>query len=913
MKTKLSIIAISIATLLSQPLYAQQENTSENEEVKDKEIEVISVTGSRIKRKELTSASPMTVVDSTILDSFGSNSLEDMMQAFPVFQNTDISDDSSGFDDLNAGQQRANIRGVGAERTLNLLNGKRWVTSGFAASNIGDIPTAMIERIEILRDGASSVYGSDAMAGVVNIITKKDFTGLDVTAKYGANEQGDGAESLWSITAGAAGDKGHVLVGVQSTKNSGVYRSGDYSKYSCTQGITEGADGSRSCDSTDSRFGIHPAGLVTIGQDSPDGKYLSGEQYLVENGTPRLYHAATDAYHWPWESLRSENERNSIYIEGRYELSDDVDFFFDVLGARSKTVRGGRVDYNAIGGSVWGQVNVAADNSFNPFGTDVEIGRVLTEAGPTNDIGTGTMYRFVAGLEGVIFDDYYWDISFNTGESNSDHSQSRLNTANIPSSFLTTDGISLVLDEAACAQVKGCTPVNFFGANTVTDDQAQFLKFQEHRIDTFKNSIIQANISGDLFELPAGDLLFAAGLEYREESGAREPGPREYNRATNGSYTSKEVYMETVIPVIEDFEVELAGRYVKNSIYGSNSIFNVGVNYKATDDIRLRATYASTFRVPNIENIFFGQDYGPIWPITLGFLYPIPGNIDPCDMVNGEAASNTTVAANCASDGVPSDYEHTDYQFQPGIIGNRNIKKETGTMETVGVIFTPTFVENLSVTLDYYKLDIEDGINQSFGDFGKAAGYCYVNENQDWCDLISRKDNGQIGLLNIAPFNTAALTTTGLDASLQYSWDTNSIGLMTISTDVNYLLEYDANNLVGEEPTDYVGYDGHPEWSGVLFVGWSRDDWSANYRVSFDSGARLRNPADTNQANEYGAQMWHHASTTYTTLISGVSTSVTFGIKNLFDEEVPYSTNQYATDRYDPLGRKYFVEMSASF
>ncbi len=912
MKTKLSIIAISIATLLSQPLYAQQENTNDDE-AKDKDMEVISITGSRIKRKELTSASPMTVVDSDVLNSFGSNNLEDMMQAFPVFQNTDISDDSSGFDDLNGGQQRANIRGVGAERTLNLLNGKRWVTSGFAASNFGDIPTGMVERIEILRDGASSVYGSDAMAGVVNIITKKDFTGLDITAKYGANQEGDGAETLWSITAGAAGDKGHVIVGVQSSKNDGVYRSGDYSKYSCTQGVTEGANGSRSCGSIDARLGVHPAGLVTIAQDSQDGQYLVGEQYIVEQGAPRLYNADTDAYNWPWESLRSETERNSIYVEGRYEIADDIDFFFDVLGTTSKNTRGGRVDYNAIGGSVWGSVNVSADNQFNPFGTEVEIGRVLTEAGPTNDTTSGHMYRFVVGLEGVINDEWYWDISYNSGQSNSDHSQSRLNTANIPSSFLTLDGISLVLNEAECAQVKGCTPVNFFGENTVTSDQAEFLKFQEHRIDSFSQNVLQANISGELFELPAGGVLFAAGLEYREESGAREPGPREFNRATNGSYTSKEAYMEMIVPVIEDLEVNLAGRYVKNSIYGNNNIFNAGINYKATEDIRLRATYASTFRVPNIENIFFGQDYGPIWPITLGFLYPIPGNIDPCDSVNGEAATNAQVASNCAADGVPSNYVHTDYTFQPGITGNRNIKKETGEMQTLGVIFTPSYVENLSITLDYYNLDIEDGINQSFGDFGKAAGYCYINENQDWCDLIERTDNGQIGLLNIAPFNTAALTTTGVDASVLYNVDTDSIGLVTLSANVNYLLEYDANNLVGEEPTDFVGLDGHPEVSGVVFVGWNMDDWSANYRVNFDSGARLTSPADTNQVNEYGYQMWHHASATYNTAINSVNTSVTFGIKNLFDEEVPYITNQYATDRYDPLGRRFYLELKASF
>tara|TARA_R110002167_G_scaffold107087_2_gene274222 strand:- start:75 stop:1646 length:1572 start_codon:yes stop_codon:yes gene_type:complete len=523
------------------------------------------------------------------------------------------------------------------------------------------------------------------------------------------------------------------------------------------------------------------------------------------------------------------------------------------------------------------------------------------------------MYRFVVGLEGNINDEWYWDISINSGESNSDHSQNRLNTANIPSSFLTVDGISLVLNETECAQVKGCTPVNFFGENTVTADQAEFLKFQEHRIDKFKQNVIQANISGNLFELPAGDVLFAAGLEYRKESGSREPGSREYNRSTNGSYTSKEAYLETIVPVTEDLEVNLAGRYVKNSIYGNNSIFNAGVNYEATENVRLRTTYAKTFRVPNIENIFFGQDYGPIWPITLGFLYPIPGNIDPCDTVTGEASTNPTVATNCMNAGVPADYVHTDYSFQPGIVGNRNIKKESGEMKTIGLVFTPSFVENFSVTLDYYNLDIEDGINQSFDDFGKAAAYCYINENQDWCDLIKRKDNGQISLLNIAPFNTAALTTAGIDVGLLSNLSTDTSGLFTFSANINHLLKYDANNLVGEEPTDFVGYDGHPEWSGVLFAGWNMNDWSVNYRVNFDSGARLRSPADINQANEYGNQVWHHGSATYHTAIGGVDTSVTFGVKNLLDKEVPYITNQYATDRYDPLGRRFYLEVKSSF
>lgn len=937
------VIGVSlIAVMLAAPAAAQEGASSTEQggtkpkadDAKRADDGTIVVTGSRIKRPvDAESSAPITVIGDEQIKQFGTNNLENVLDALPIFQNMDISTASSGFDDTGSGVQRADIRGIGPGRTLHLLNGKRWVTTGFASPNIGDIPTAMIERVEVLRDGASAVYGSDAMSGVINIITKKRFEGLSVGSRFGITGHGDGQEYEASVTGGLSSERGNLLIGLQYQKNMGIYRGTPDRPWSrnCRNnggGWTYSA-GNISCpaDSVTARGGpATPGGVFTI--VNTGGGYTAGDRYVVVNGAIRPYNAATDTYNWDKEHLRDQITKRSLYAVGNYEITDDINFVFDTLITKRDGFNDGPYDYNAIGvGSFVPNIVIPGSNPYNPFDVDVRMGRFLTEAGPSRSTSTGDMYRVVLGLEGKV-KGWDWDVSYNEGKGVVSSALDRIHHNTIPSSKLTgISGIKATLDPVLCLNNTGCTLVNYFGEGKVTQDQVTYLKFKDVRTDVFKEKVFQANITGDLVDLPAGPLALALGVEYRQESGSRSPGPKEKNRPTSGSYDSKEAYIEANIPLVSNatafdyLGLNLAARYVDNSAFGNDFIFKAGGEWAINKSIRLRGTYSSSFRVPNIQDLFFGQDYGPLF--QMGDFYDRDTNPDPCDSIVGQAATDATVAARCAAAGVPTGYTYanTDF-FQPGIIGNPELTKESGTTITFGAAITPTAIEGLNITLDYYKIKITDGITApDFGDFSTTLKDCFVDNNDFRCSLTTRDPfTGLPALINITSYNKAVRVVSGLDFNLSYGFDIGNAGSFTFNSYVTRTFKNKEIPFEGADANDYLGTVGLPKWKGTVSASWRGGPVGLSYIMQWDDGVarfiadpKIERPSVPMQTN-------HRLQGSYEFKLDNSDVRFTFGVNNLFDKKPPFLLTKvngdrgtYLTGQYDSLGRSFYLGINADF
>jgi iron complex outermembrane receptor protein len=888
-------------------------SAQEAEEAKD--VERIEVTGSRIKRTDIESASPITVFNAEDLAKSGHVTIEKFVHSIPAMNG---GMNGSNTNNGSGGAASANLRGLGAARTLVLINGRR-----YASGDLNSIPMAFIERVEVLRDGASTIYGSDAIAGVINFITKKNFEGVELTAQYDLAGEGDGETSRVGATIGTSSDKGNVVISLEYANRNTIWQKDrDFSK----QPFAESGGALIPTGSGANAFGTW---VSTV----PGSQYATGGPYVVDptTGAVRKYAPATDSYNYATASyLVTPQDVFSINSAASYEIADDVKAFLEGGYTNRQSDQ-----LMAADATFWG-ATVTADHPNNPIGEDVVISRRLTETGGRSFNQDFSDFRMVTGFEGFLENGWSWDVSYN---------YARYTDASLDIGRANTKRYNLMLDPTACAEDAGCTAVglwNPFQADSLTPQQVAFGSIPNSPVDTGVTKQFMANLTGDTgdFGLEAGSIGWATGVEKRWESYRSIPDGGALigeiygvvGEPTEGAYDLDEAYAEINVPILaglsyaERLDFSAAVRSTNYNFLQSQITKKFGVEYSPVTSLLVRATYADGFRAPSITDL-----YSPQAESNTPY-------VDPCLEYATNGSASATLKANCAAEGLPGNFLLPNNQSATLEGGNPNVGPEESTSTTVGFVYTPEFVENLTVAIDYYKVEIDGAIGVP--NISAVIQSCYDSPNfsSASCALIGgpgavdrpglqgskfRDFQGYVVGVTGAPSNIATFETAGYDFDASWYKDLGT-GRLNVRLDGTYLTEYSYQSQEGADVLDLAGkYGIDPNFGGRavafsklrtnLTLGYGTDDWNVSWIGRFQSNVENMQAAPNKVSNETGAYVYHDVQGSY----FYDNLTFTLGARNVFDKQPPYVSNNNdmntLNSSYDTAGAYFYGRVSAKF
>lgn len=951
-----STVLTGVAAATAMPAFAQDTESDD----------VILVTGSRIERPDLDAPSPLTTVDAQQLTLTNTVNTEQFLNTLPqVIPAFDSTSNNPG-----NGTATVNLRGLGTQRTLVLVDGSRFPASGPAAVvDLNNIPAALVERIDVVTGGASAVYGSDAVAGVVNFILKDDFEGVQLDLSDEMSAAGWDANIFnAALTMGGnfADGRGNAVVSLSYTNREPLLQ------------------GDRDF-STDSLFDPGPGGtefltggsgnalggqFVSLGADDFSGSYPctppSPEQTctgnVTFNGAPggRAFITPQDQYNYaPVNYLQLPQERYSIYAGGSYEINDRMEVYARGVFAQSV------VDSQLAATPVGGTFTLSLDNPNLPSEFAAAVMAAYTDPGDISDLdGDGTAddfqvffarrynddvigprnslrdqstFQIQLGLRGDLGDNWSWDVYGQFGRSSGFQSQ----TGNISFSALQAG-----VFDGSC---------DVFGVNTLSQGCSDSILRTGIIATQVEQTQIVGTISGvlDEWRLPGAEngIGLAVGVEYREEFANFQPdsvlGPdvRGFNAAlpVSGRFDVYEAFMETDIPVIENSfvgDVSINGAYRFSSYStgaGDTNTFAAGVNWQPVEDLRIRGQFQRAVRAPNISELFS--------PFTNGF----PGANDPCSGgPNGAFDGSASTTANCIANGVPASEVGEPFQLSGQIEalfgGNPNVEAEVSDTYTVGAIWQPSSIDGLVLQIDYYNISIDDAIN--FPPLSLLLEQCYVQGQQDVCDQYfpagSRSPStGRIGapfLPMIPPGNFASFTVKGIDFNATYSFDLGGdLGSVNVLYYGNYNLESSFKNTPEADLIECAGFfagdcgEPTPEYKHTMQASWLYGPLTTSVRWRLIGGttADFESPITTPDlcAMTPGAcignlsddiDMFNYVDVTLQYAMSE-HLDLTVGVQNITGKEPPLlgsTVNEQANTwpaTYETLGRQLFLGASIRF
>lgn len=817
-------------------------------------LDRVEITGSRIRGADIETQQPILSLSRQNLEQQGFTSVADVLQNLTSVGSPAISRSDALSSGENVGGYYVDIRNLGATRTLVLLNGKRLGATTGGYQDLSQIPFSAIERIDILKDGASSIYGSDAIAGVVNVITRKRFDGAEATAYVGQFSEGDGQINQYSFTIGSQGERGGVTLSAEYSKEDPVLAKNRWFS----------ADGSRGPNST-------PASWSAISQNGswfgPCGAGGANTWCTLNaGGNPTNssdYHPITSSEYANANQQmfqRTGIERKSLYANAAYDLTDTVTFDADIL-YNERTTDQQIAGYPYQSGAF--ETPLSAESAFNPVGEDVEFRRRLWEVPRTTESKLKTL-RFAPTIKGyfTVGEDKTWDWDvgalWNRNElTKTGHGDMSLLASEqaLGPSFIDANGVAQCGTQDAT--ISGCRPWNpllpygVSGAGSLADPDTQAFLFPYYT-DTgiTKTTSYTANITGPLFELPAGELRVAAGYEHRKEEGRFVPDAFAQTgmstglaaTTTEGDYSLDEVYLELNVPILRDLPfareltLNVAGRYSDYSNFGNTTNAKYSFSWRPIEELLVRGTYAEGFRAPTIDNLYGGVG-------TSFESYIDPCGIEAPNSVNGNAA--------CTAAGVPAGYTQlgqglepcttypcaTPDQFISG--SNSNLVPEKSKSKTAGLVWSPRWVEGLDITLDWYHYEITDMIISDSVD--RILRDCYVLGNSERCAGIVRAGDGHITSMFFGLANLGQMETEGYDLGINYRLPEFGIGKFTINWQSSYVSKYDEadQNAAGDSISiGRVGEAGIFRVRSNLGVNWEKGDFGINYTARYYSGIK---------------------------------------------------------------------------
>lgn len=966
-RTALSIGAV-IAAGFALPAFAQDTAPQKSADQKDATtLQTITVTGSRIRRVDLETANPVVTIDAAQIKATGKLTLGDIVQQLPAVTGGNVNPQVNNAG--GTGQSSIGLRGLGAQRTLILIDGKRIING-----DPNSIPADMIERIEVLTDGASSVYGSDAIGGVVNFILKKDYQGAQFTLNYGQSGHADGRSKGYTFTFGQTSDKGSIMGGVDYNKTEAVLAANrDFSKNSVSiYGSSQTPIYSYIGGSTFPAYGRIQLPAQYRAQYNCANDVVALNPGASGQNVATDYHCFTNADKYNYATvnlIQTPQERTSLWLKGTYNLGDHVQAYMDAY--HNKTSSGFQLA-PALLGSLYGAV-ISANSYYNPFGQEYSSAGLdyrarLVSAGNRSANFGSTTDQIHTGFKGdftLLDHDWNWDVGMGYGHFSQQTitrglpNQDKIN-ADLGPSFMDTDGV--VKCGTPGNVISGCTPFNpfnLFDANSVAALQAAAVPAISNNFSIQR--FYSADVNGGLFDLPAGTVQIAGGLSYRKEYTRSEIDPlllidpatgnctlgSQCSSPLRGGYNVKEAYAEVFVPVLSDMpfaqalNITIGDRYSKYSTFGSTNNTKFAVEYRPITDLLLRGTVSEVFRAPTIGNV-----YGA--PIS-----DAPKlSSDPCDGI--------TTAGNPACVGVPTDGSFQDQNVAAGqqIKGVSSgsqyagfpLGPEKGKSFDVGFVYSPSYVQGLSFSADVWRVYLNDTIS-SIG-AQTVLDLCYNGATQ-YCPLITRFPTGSANPGEIAQIveptgNLGRTDVSGVDFSARYKLPEFSFGNFVVGLDATYLSRYDQQTAPGTDANTVFHDAGHfmpfgssqastcpsgggvclfPRWRGNGFVNWNLGDWSASWRMRYIGAFRngsLSPSQDTNPVQglpgiqfKYGATIYNDVSVGYN--YEPLNTRIDLGVNNLFDKQPPFlyanNTLNANTDPsdFDLQGRYYWARVTVSF
>lgn len=1037
----LGMMAVAPVAMAQSNQNSQEDSEEAVQDPAASTVEDVVVVGSRIRRDTYNSPSPVQIVtrEESLLAGYASTTAA--LQGTGITGGTSqINNAFGGFvTDGGPGANTLSLRGLGPSRTLVLLNGRRVSPAGSRGSvgsaDLNVLPTAMIERIEVLRDGASSIYGSDAVAGVVNIITRNNIEGITIEGQYNFPTEANGAgdQSRFSVVGGIQGDRWHLSASAEYynreeltladrdftqcntdyrlNRTTGIFSdfidplTGQPKCYPITgtgsNGVTintiglsnltgdprvtaaggvtlrQGLIGAAGVPQIAYTNGVffnryRPNSSVTTGVpgfEGVGGSYLDNPDPELATAFIPLSNNIRDTFE-PRQlksSLISPVEVGTFYVEGAYDLNalGNAEVYGEALFNRRESSQTGyrqlTLDYNRF--SLLIPANLQFSNFLAPQPTSqpgVNVG-VRAFIGFGNDTSTqeNDYLKVTTGIRGDFFlPDWRYDASFSYARSDSkyvfeafliDRMRDSLNVVIAPvgtPGWQTRTGIlpTGVQGTVTCAVNVGnpnfgCIPAPFLTSQTIggtlPEDWKNYV-FRPVTGDTFYDEkTFTFGIDGPLFSLPAGKIQAFLGAEFRDAEIDDTPPLDSINnnllnlttaQPTRGTDSVYEVFGELEIPLLanvplaQELTLNLSGRFTDYDSYGDDTTYKVGLLYTPFDWVSLRSTYGTSYRAPALFEQFLGA--------TSGFLNQ---SSDPCNAYGGEDV-NPNRAANCASENLPG---NGSYQAVAGITVlssggavTGDLAAETSKNFTVGLILQPSlpsFFGDLSLAVDYYKIEVSNGVQRVGA--GTILSRCYdstvaeFNADEGQCAFATRSATGTRGLTVVDTYtNVATDVVEGIDYNARWTRDLGP-GRVLANLSVTQYLAQESQLFADDEVDDFNGTIGSPEYTATADLSYTWDHFRVRYGVEWIKGQDATEYQGVvgipNYVFDTPDYYIHNVSVQYTT----DEFTVTAGVRNLADEDLP-SISQGAYNRignaplysgYDYVGRTGFVSLSKSF
>ncbi|HNP37242.1 MAG TPA: TonB-dependent receptor [Woeseiaceae bacterium] len=967
-------IALLLFASLSAPLYAQsrvQEPTAvpgsvaevnEDDLLKaaaeegDRPVDEVTVTGSRLKRTEFSSSAPVEIITSERSQLAGLLDATDILQSTTVASGQQIDDSFSGFvTDGGAGANSISLRGLGAQRTLVLVNGKRWGPSGVRGStnsvDLTAIPTSTIARYEILKDGASSVYGADAVAGVVNAITKERLDGSRLNGQVRALEDGGTSYSIDGAW-GRVGDNWSFSV-------SGIYGkqertiANDYKYSSCD--IQPRSDGSHRDPATGEElcygfiYGLTsgPFGFARYEPSLSDPNDTTNPYYdpdIQPYGIP--FYTTVGINDLPNQGGFYRDTRNGTVAEivpegDTYSVNSFADYDFSLFDRDATAYY--EFYYNhretdAVGGYRQFFPFVPATNPTNPYGTNSPLAgfggfaalAVLPSydiQNPTNTVEIDRTNTFI-GLRGDISANWTYDAYAGYSWSDGTYAQSNWLQGQVDASLDSElVGGNLVCSAASLALYPDCIAGNLFTQDALLNgvlpaDYLGFISKLTEGSTKYTSAQFSGYVTGPLFELPAGEVSAVLGYEVRREEIDDVPDIEAQNDnlwgrtssgITAGSDVVREFFTELEVPILADLpgaeELTFNGswRYTDYNSYGDDNTYRVSLNWQVIPSLRLRATQGTSFRAPDLFEQFLDSQTG---------FQPALGN-DPCIDYGTNYDPATNVYQNCAAQGLAPDFGTGGAPSIRAVTGgNPDLVAETSDAFTYGIVVQPEWI-GLSLAVSWFDIELENTVASP--SVGFVLGDCYTSSNfsSPFCQRVAPRDSmGFLTDVNASLLNVGLQKSQGYDIDVVYEHEFASFDFrMDLSATYTDEQSQDVLGVVN----DFEGKWGFPYWASDVDFRADYRDWTFFYRIRW-IGATEELPVD-NHICETDPQTYHTVSARYT----GATWEVIGTVGNLTNKKPPIVSDGCGSQSasrvfntipgagYELLGRNFVVQISKGF
>ncbi len=819
---------------------------------------------------------------------------------------------------VGAGSAEIDLRYLGSKRTLVLVDGLRFVNGASASGipstvDLNTIPANSIERIEVLQSGQSPLYGSDALAGVVNIITKSSQVGLQASAQFGSYRQGDGHTQDYQASYGIKGPTTSVVFGGSYVKQEAVSTRDRAISQFPNPGQTSCTDPIGGCSSAILNGRFTGLGYPTLTLKAPVGGRPRFDPLdpTGPNSDFKLFTAADRFNFAPFNYFLTPSERYGAFISIKQALTDTVNFRVKAVYNRRNSQNQAAflplfVGPDAGNGNLLDTISIDATNPFNPFGVTLSAGkpgeapanystvrRRLIEAGQRTYTQQVDTMSVTAGFDGSFLigsNKWYWDANAVIGFNDANQTfTGNVNAANLARALGPI---------AACTGA--CVPFNIFGGQgSITPAMLAYVGFTEHDQSKQQLQDYTANLSGTLFDLPAGAVGLAVGYEHRHQFGSFDPDPIIQAglgadipaQASRGAITTNEVYGEVRVPLLKEkpffHALELNGsvRYANYSAGFSSTTFTGGVLWKPTADLLLRGSYAEGFRAPSIGELF-GAESRADAPID-----------DPCTNIAGSPfQTNATVRANCIANGVPANGSYQEPNGgQLGVLtgGNSALRPETSRTYLFGGVYSPAwaresgFASLLSLEVNYYEIKVSNAIGPI--DAQLTLQRCAFGADPLSCAAVRRTSNGLISRINAQLQNIGGIRTRGVDVTANYRTRPTGGGTFGLSLNGNFLLKYSESfpAAVGFSTTDYKGSTrGFPDQSYPAFKGTGVLDWSlGDFGASF-TGRYINSVVETD-GKKLNSRFYGDIQLSVTPASFDKRLSLTIGVNNVFNQDPP--------------------------